>query len=269
VVQVVPLATDGAGGRDGLAGGQPYLRGRLVRPVLHEHPPAIARPGRGDVAAEAHQDADVKGGGHQPGAAVGGVGLGGRPEVELQSPRNGQLLAVQADAPPVGPGEDGDPIRGDTGEVPVVAESTEDSADCRVDVAVGPRGRRQRDRHQLGQQRAHRLPATVPLDPAELAVRPEPAARLVDRGQLAVHNGSGRRHGGRLGQDDPGGRAPDRPLVGVLVDRERLLQWHGYDPPDVAWEDPLSVVTLVLLLVLVLLVVSPVAVVVVSEAWTA
>ena len=81
-----PGAPGGAGGRDRGAGGQRDLLGYVVWQVLHEHLPAAlgSRAGGGDVAAEADQHTGLEAARDEPGAPVGGTGLRGRAEVELQ-----------------------------------------------------------------------------------------------------------------------------------------------------------------------------------------
>ncbi len=80
----------------------------------------------------------------------------------------------------------------DQGEVTVVAGRDDGLPDGGVDVAPGQLGRPERNRHRLGQQRAHRdRPAVGLIELGQLGVGPEPAAGGVQRGQVGFEQGAG------------------------------------------------------------------------------
>ena len=115
--------------------------GDVARQVLDDHLPATlrGRPSGGDVATEADQHPGLEARGHQAGAAVGGTGLGGCPQVELQARGHLQPSSLEGEAAPSG----GSAYDRDGGErcrcaaaylfdVAVVAEPGQHRAQCRV-----------------------------------------------------------------------------------------------------------------------------------------
>ena len=155
--------------------------------------PAAAggRSGGGHVTAEGDEDAGAGRVVHALRAAVGGVGLGDRAEVELDAGRQGHEAApaVELDTAPAGGGHDADAARlaadADEREVAIPAEPAHRAPDGGVDVAAGRGGRPQRDGKHVEQERSRRerTPGRA-VQPGELGVVAEAAAGQVERAQL-------------------------------------------------------------------------------------
>ncbi len=174
----------------------------------------------------------------QPGAAVGGDGLGGGAEVELGAGRHRQPAALEGQRAPAGRTAydgHGAPVAAYQPDVAVVAEADQHRAERRVDGAVGLAGGVEGDPHELGEQRAELGGAVLVADERhQLAVGAEPAARVLDPGQLLV--------------DEGGGLVERRASVttrrhAVLQSSQSRAVGHQ-DPLEVAWELlPVPVVT--------------------------
>ena len=210
VDDVMPLGAAGAPAADGgarrreAAGadrdrGPGGVGGRAVV-VGDTQGPAVAggRTGDGQITAEGHEHAGAAGLLDEARAAVGGIGLGDRSQVELDPGREGHgaAPAVELDAPPAGGGNDADAGTRAAGaherEVAIPAERAHRAADGGIDVAAGRGGRSERDGKHVAEERADRdRPPGRAVQPGELGVVAEAAAGEIERPQLVGHERSG------------------------------------------------------------------------------
>jgi len=156
-----------------------------------DRPAAGRRTRDRDVAAEADEDGARRRGRSRARGAIGRERLRGRAEIELDPRRSPDDAAHGIEVHSVLPRGRHEPearaAGGDEGEVAIPPERAQRRADRRVDAAAGRLGRAERDADGLDEERpgGERLFAGA-VQPAQLGVVAEAAARGVDRSPLSV-----------------------------------------------------------------------------------
>ena len=206
-------------------------RGGVV--VGDPHGPASRRgvAGDGDVTAQPDQNPTSSRGRGRPRRPIGGQRLRGCAEIELDARRNADraVIRVELDGSPTGDGLKARPEASPVTEQhlrerAVIAGPTDVRPEGRVDEPARALRNRKSDRHREEEQRADLDPLTgEPVQLAQLGVRPEAAAGVVECLQLCLQDFSSLGKRGRVRGRDDGGR----PESAKSLRRD-------HDPPETA-----------------------------------